>query len=437
MINSLSPGAQVILMLTAPLIVGRSVAISPELLSPGEFRRLALVLRHNHHQLADLLTGDAIKLLEECGSPINIDRLNRLLDRGFLLSQAFDRWQTRGIWVVSRVDAAYPRRLAERLKGDAPPVLYGCGDADILNSGGLAVVGSRHVDDALIEYTEKIGRLAAEAQQTIVSGGARGIDQAAMRGALESLGKVIGVLPDSLERAAVHREHRQSLMEARLTFVSPYDPYCGFNVGRAMQRNKLIYALAEAALIVSSDFEKGGTWTGAVEQLDKLHLVPLYVRSNGELGKGLEAIWRKGAAPWPDPAKSSELLELLRVGAYQNGLGTDQEERAVSATKESTSDYEVGSETTIIENTASGLSPQTSAGLYEDLLEQVRALMGRTIVPLADTQVAAELNVPRQKARACLHRLVTEGEIEKLPKPVRYRISPPQGAHASLFELKG
>ena len=36
-----------------------------------------------------------------------------------------------------------------------------------------------------------------------------------------------------------------------------------------MQRNKLIYALADAALVVNSDYEKGGTWAGAVEQLER------------------------------------------------------------------------------------------------------------------------------------------------------------------------
>ena len=145
-------------------------------------------------------------------------------------------------------------------------------------TGGLAVVGSRQVDDALVEYTEGIGRLVAKARRTLVSGGARGIDQAAMRGALEAGGKVAGVLADSLERTAMNREHRNLLMDGQLVLISPYDPSAGFNVGNAMQRNKLIYALADAALVVSSDYEKGGTWAGAVEQLEKLQLVPVYVR---------------------------------------------------------------------------------------------------------------------------------------------------------------
>ncbi|MEK7326726.1 MAG: DNA-processing protein DprA, partial [Chloroflexota bacterium] len=176
---SLSPNTQAVLLLTAPLIAGRAES-SSDILTPGEYKRLVRFLRDMQRQPADLLAPHARELLGECQHLIESDRLASLLARGFLLSQAIERWQTRAIWVVSRADAEYPRRLKPRLKDDAPPVLYGCGDATILDTGGLAVVGSRHVDDALVEYTEGIGRLTAKARRTLVSGGARGIDQAAM-----------------------------------------------------------------------------------------------------------------------------------------------------------------------------------------------------------------------------------------------------------------
>ncbi len=307
---SLSPNTQAILLLTAPLIAGRNEP-SADLLTPSEYKQLARFLREEQQQPADLLELDVWKLLEERQRLVDCDRLKRLLARGFLLSQAIERWQARSIWVLSRADAEYPKRLKMRLKEDAPPVLYGCGDAAILESGGLAVVGSRHVDEELIAQTEDVGRLAARARRTLVSGGARGIDQAAMRGALEAGGRVTAVLADSLERAALNRGHRSFLMDGQLVLISPYDPTAGFNVGHAMQRNKLIYALADAALVVSSDYEKGGTWAGAVEQLDKLRLVPVYVRSNGQTSKGLEALQKKGALPWPDPGTPEALSEVL------------------------------------------------------------------------------------------------------------------------------
>lgn len=322
---SLSPNTQAILLLTAPLRAGRSEP-SAELLTPGEYKRLAQFLRQSQQQPADLLAPGARELMENPRQPIDSGRLERLLARGFLLSQALERWQTRAIWVVSRADAEYPRRWKTRLKEEAPPVLYGCGDAAILETGGLAVVGSRDVDDALIAYTEEVGRLAARARRTLVSGGARGIDQAAMRGALKAGGQAVGVLADSLEKAALTREHRRFLMEGQLVLVSTYDPMAGFNVGHAMQRNKLIYALADAALVVNSDYEKGGTWAGAIEQLDKLRLVPVYVRANGQTGKGLEALRHKGALPWQNPETPEALAEALSAQVSPKKAAPEQTE---------------------------------------------------------------------------------------------------------------
>lgn len=138
----------------------------------------------------------------------------------------------------------------------APPVLYGCGDASILNTGGLAVVGSRHVNETLIAYTEDVGRLTAASRHAVISGGARGIDQAAMGGALAAGGNVVGVMADGLEKAAVRREYREALMGGRLALICPYDPAARFHVGHAMQRNKLIYALADAALVVTLTTER-------------------------------------------------------------------------------------------------------------------------------------------------------------------------------------
>lgn len=308
----LSLNTQSILLLTAPLIAGRGTP-SVNLLAPGEYKRLARHLRQIQRQPADLISTDASDLLRACQDVIDESRLQRLLGRGFLLSQVVERWQARAIWVISRADADYPRRLKAKLREDAPAVLYGCGEIRLLESGGLAIVGSRHVDDPLIDYAIAVGRLAARAGRTVVSGGAKGIDQAAMRGALEAGGKVSGVLADGLEKATMNREHRSLLLEGRLVLMSPYDPSAGFNVGNAMQRNKLIYALADTSLVVSSDLNKGGTWAGASEQLDKFKFVPVYVRSTGELSPGLDALRKKGAIPWPNPQDPDSLEAVFDV----------------------------------------------------------------------------------------------------------------------------
>lgn len=314
MTTELSPDTQAALLLTAPLLLGSGVS-STETLTPGEYKRLYHRLYEMHYQLADLLGPDAPDIINNCEPVLDGSRLRRLLERGFLLSQAVEAWQTRALWVVSLSDDHYPGPIKTRLQDNAPAILYGCGDIPLLETSGLAVVGSRHVDESLIEYTMDIGRLVAQAGCTIVSGGARGIDQAAMRGALEAGGRVAGVLADSLLKTAMNREHRDRILDGQLTLVSPYDPNAGFNVGNAMQRNKLIYALSSAALVVNTDMNKGGTWAGAVEQLDKLKMTPVYVRSTGAPSAGLDALRKRGALPWPNPNKTEDLVSVLHRDA--------------------------------------------------------------------------------------------------------------------------
>src|SRR4029078_4710109 len=108
-------------------------------------------------------------------------RYAALLARGGQLAFDLDRLRSRGIWVVTIADDAYPRRLVERLSVDAPPVLFGSGDASLLERGGIAIVGSRDAEGVATEFTERLASAAARGGTTVVSGGARGIDVTAMR----------------------------------------------------------------------------------------------------------------------------------------------------------------------------------------------------------------------------------------------------------------
>ena len=308
--GELNPNAQAILLLTAPLLIGKSKD-SMKPLSLTEYNKLAWHLRETGQQPQDLFDSGALRVVKKSWPKLDIERVHRLLERGFLLAQVVERWRARGIWVVTRVDKDFPHRLKKRMREKAPPVLYGCGNRGLMEGGGLAVVGSRHVNDDLIRYTEGVGSLAAEADLGIVSGGAHGVDQAAMRGALTAGGRALGVLSNSLERAALNRNNRAPLMEGRLLLISPYDPAIRFQVWNAMDRNKLIYALADSALVMNSDHGKGGTWAGATEQLDKLNFVTVYVRSTEPQSPGLEALQQKGALQWPDPRTPAEMREIM------------------------------------------------------------------------------------------------------------------------------
>lgn len=427
MIAPLTPNTQAILLLTAPLIVGRSEGAA-ELLSLGEYNRLARLLRDKKKQPGDLIGQNAPETVTLAATLFGRERMESLLGRGFLLSQAVDRWNTRAIWIVSRADGAYPRKIKHRLKEDAPPVFYGCGEISLLEKGGLAVVGSRHVDDELVSYTESVGRMSATAQRMIISGGAKGIDQAAMRGALDSGGTVAGVMADSLERAALARDNREALMDGRLVLMSPYDPAAGFNVGHAMQRNKIIYALADAALVVTSDFQKGGTWTGAIEQLERLRYVPLFVRNGANAGKGNAALQHHGAIPWPNPQNRQELdaalisaAEAVAAEPTQNNFPLTLREPEAAYEAESVATPEVSSQKT---NPIELVTPAMSVSPSDELLRLVRALLTRELdAGLSEEEVSVLLNITKPQAKAWLTLLVADGHFEKIKgsKPPHYR----------------
>ena len=425
MIEPLTPNTQAILLLTAPLIAGHGET-SRDLLSLGEYNRLALILRQEQKQPSDLLAPNAHELIEVCAQPFGRARLDALLGRGFLLSQAVEHWNARAIWVISRADAKYPRRLKAKLKENAPSLLYGCGDIALLDKGGLAVVGSRHVDDELAVFSENIGRLSAEAQRSIVSGGAKGIDRAAMHGALMAGGDVAGVMADSLERAALARDNREPFMEGRLVLISPYDPAVGFNVGHAMQRNKLIYALADAALVVTSDFEKGGTWAGAMEQLKRLHFVPVFVRNGANVGKGNLALLSHGGKPWPNPQNGNE-LGLVLVAAAETVAAEPKQDTLPFTLREDPVVHEATPVSKPIEAVAKTAEPptmDTNASPEAVLLKTVREILRRELAEgRTEEEVAALLVVTKPQAKAWLTHLVKEEVLEKTKKtkPTRYR----------------
>jgi predicted Rossmann fold nucleotide-binding protein DprA/Smf involved in DNA uptake len=227
------------------------------------------------------------------------DRIARLLARSSLLKQELGRLEAMGIWVLTRLDEDYPSRLIERLGRAAPLMLYGAGEAQLLNQRGLAIIGSRNIDARGFELTELVGRACAESNLTVYSGGARGVDKTAMGAALAAGGNAVGLLADSLEKAVRASDVRAAIEESHLVLATPYSPQASFNVGTAMARNKLIYALSDSALVIASDAEKGGTWAGAEEAL-AAGWVPVFVVDGPDIPEGNRLLLKRGAIPFPD-----------------------------------------------------------------------------------------------------------------------------------------
>ena len=229
--------------------------------------------------------------------PASTDRVRALLDRGFALSMSLNRWAQYGVRPVGRGDALYPSRMKQYLKGKAPAVLYYVGNTDLFAGGGMAFVGSRDISGEATEAIRRVVRECVDAGMPIVSGGARGADQTSMREAFGRGGRVIGVLPGDLLKSCLTHENRDAISGGQVLLFSAVDPDERFTPINAMDRNKYIYAMADYAFVAQSD-TKGGTWTGAVEELKRPEHHPVYVYMGNTRVEGCAQLVGKGGIAW-------------------------------------------------------------------------------------------------------------------------------------------
>lgn len=428
----LPPDTQAILLLCASF--GQNREIEPQPLTLGEYNSLAKWLQENKMRPADLLiqTGK-VSLQDIPENFLDYNRLFALLERGMLLSLAVEKWTNQGLWILARSDAEYPKRLKQILKHLAPTILYGVGNKQQLSQGGLAIVGSRDVDEEGLNYTQKIAQLCAEEQIQIVSGGARGVDQMAMLSALEAGGTAVGVLADSLAKAAVAGKYRQSIKDGKLTLISAYDPHAGFNAGNAMNRNKYIYALSNYSLVISSDFKKGGTWAGAVEALQKIKDVPCFVRQQGNIPEGNLELIKKGAKPFyfiPGSSLKGLLQTLLETETSEVMSPNSDKQLSLFDEVNQVSDMAISeSEKTSVLNAEQQAPvvnefpelPKLPQNIYEAVLPLILSHLEK---PLDAKSLAERLDVQLKQMQIWLNKAVEDGKVQKNKKPVTYVVIP-------------
>lgn len=401
-VSAASADTKAILLLTAPLSLGgRSGSVQEaKPLTPSEYRSFAAAVLAAGMRPADLLDSGGLARLGGFEATIERDRVSALLGRGFRLAQAIDRWASRSIWVISRADERYPDRLKKRLREAAPPVLYGCGDPALLSSGGLAVVGSRSASDEALQFTDRVAGLAAAAGLPIISGGAKGVDRTAMCGALSRTGQAVGVLADQLERAVLDRAFMSGIEEGRLVLVSPFDPSAPFLVGHAMDRNKLVYALADAALVACADLRKGGTWAGAEEHLRRHRSVPVYVAAGCTTRAVVDAMRAMGAADWPEPGSP----EALRGTVLAHPAPPRADAAVVPPSLFPPHGHAAQSADVVLS--------KADAAPADELLDAVERVVVRVLdQPKSAAAIAKELRVTTPQATAWLKALVDRGIV--------------------------
>ena len=319
-----------------------------------------------------------------------------------------------GINILTRADIVYPKILKEKLKDKCPPVIYYSGDINILNDKLIGVVGSRNIDEYGLEFTKKISEKIVRDNYSLVSGGAKGVDGVAQEEVLKNGGKVVAFIADSLINKIKKKDVREAIIKNKLLILSSINPKSGFTVYSAMDRNKYIYALSEMTVAVSSDYNKGGTWAGATENL-KNDWVPLLVRNDSTVPKGN--------------------LELIKLGGNKielSDLNKDFKNLIKERMKTDKAYYE-GDLLSFVDNSESKICEEN---LNNKIIEEenkdegvnydIYFLIKNTIKTVLKEEMTSEkfceiLNINKTQGNTWLKRAVEEGIVEKLNKPTRYK----------------
>jgi predicted Rossmann fold nucleotide-binding protein DprA/Smf involved in DNA uptake len=279
--------------LASLLLTNRLTETAARPLAAGEFWSLVETVEDP----ARLLGLDAAEVARSWGFTVeHAERVATLLDAGAGLAFELDRLEQEGFGVLSPFDDGYPARLVTRLREAAPPVLVAAGPTSLVEEDGIGIVGSRDVSPEGVAVARKVAELAVASGFSVVSGGARGVDQQATAAAYQAGGKVVGVLAESLLRRVRDPETRRVIGEGAACLVTPYKPDAGFGVANAMGRNKIVYGLSRVTLVVASELETGGTWEGAREALGR-RFGAVAVWMGAGAGTGNAALARLGAVP--------------------------------------------------------------------------------------------------------------------------------------------
>ena len=178
-----------------------------------------------------------------------------------------------GVSLVAPGEAAYPPRLATL--DDAPPLLGVRGAPDVLMRPMIAIVGSRNASGAGLKFAGQLARDLGEAGFVVISGLARGIDQAAHRATIES--GTVAVLAGGHDR--IYPAEHEDLLAALLDQGGAISEMPLGHVPRAHdfpRRNRLISGASLGVVVIEAAHRSGSLITArmAAEQGREVFAVP-------------------------------------------------------------------------------------------------------------------------------------------------------------------
>ena len=170
----------------------------------------------------------------------------------------------------------FPKELKKIIK--CPKQLYVGGNVGLLDTTGIAVIGSRHYSDYGKRMCQLFVKELIQYGITIISGMAEGIDSIAHRTSIENGGNTIAVLPCGFNK--IYPKTNIGLYKDILnlggTVVSEYSENMKAEYKSFLERNRIVSGLSIGTLVIEAGYRSGTSVTArlAKEQGKKVFSVP-------------------------------------------------------------------------------------------------------------------------------------------------------------------
>jgi len=198
-------------------------------------------------------------------------------------------------WQIITTDSPFWPPLLNDIS-DAPALLFVRGDAGLIASPQLAMVGARHASTEGLDNARRFSQVLAAAGFSITSGLALGIDRAAHEGALQG-GSTIAVLGHGPGPCypARNRSLAEQIIDQGGTILTEFPPGMGPRREFFPQRNRLISGLSLATIVVEAAEHSGSLITArlALQQGREVFAIPGSIHN--PLSKGCHRLLREGA----------------------------------------------------------------------------------------------------------------------------------------------
>lgn len=199
-----------------------------------------------------------------------------------------------GAQIITYEHEAYPRLLKEIF--DPPILLWVKGDPGVLETSGIAIIGTRKASRYGLKVAEHFTRVLVEKGLTIVSGLAYGIDASAHQTALGSGGKTIAVLGSGIDNIypRSHTRMAREIADGGGAVISEFPPGTNPDAGNFPVRNRIVSGLSLGTLVVESGIKGGSMITArsALDQNREVFAIPHPLWSGN--GEGCNTIIKRG-----------------------------------------------------------------------------------------------------------------------------------------------